>query len=62
MIYTLCSSARTYPRHEILDYAEVDVGLEQRQAHLAHGGFNVGLSHAPAARQLAEDTSQAVGK
>ena len=43
--------AFAHPRHEILDDLEVDVRLEQRQPHLAHGGVDVGLAHPTATRQ-----------
>ena len=42
------------PRDEVLDDLEVDVGLEQREADLAHGGIDVGLADPAAAGQVAE--------
>ena len=50
------------PRHEVLDDAEVDVRLEQGEAHLAHRGIDVGLGDAAAAGQAAEDATQSFGK
>ena len=38
-------------RDEVLDDLEVDVGLEQREADLAHGGIDVGLADPAAAGQ-----------
>ena len=34
-------------RNELLDRPEVDVRLEKRHAHLAHGGVDVGLDRTP---------------
>ena len=48
--------------HEVLDDAEVDVGLEQREADLAHGARDVVLGQAPAAAQVAERRGQPVGE
>ena len=45
-------------RHEVLDDLEVDVGLEQRQADLAHGGVDVGFADPAAAGQVAERLAQ----
>ena len=47
---------------EVLDDLEVDVGLEQRQAHLAHGDIDVRLADPAAAGELAEGVAQAVAK
>ena len=45
-------------RDEVLDDLEVDVGLEQRQPDLAHGGIDVGLADPAAAGQVAERLAQ----
>ncbi len=50
--------ALAHAGHEVLDDLEVDVRLEQRQAHLAHGGIDVGLADSPAARQGTEGLAQ----
>ena len=39
---------------EVLDDLEVDVGLEQREPHVAHGGIDVGLADPAPAGQAAE--------
>ena len=46
-------------RDEVLDDLEVDVGLEQGQADLAHRGIDVGLADPAAAGQRAEGLAQA---
>ena len=43
-----------HARDEVADDAEVDVGLEQRDAHLAQGGIEVGLGDASAAAEPGE--------
>ena len=43
---------------EVLDDLEVDVGLEQGEADLAHGGIDVGLADPAAAGQVAERLAQ----
>ena len=53
--------ARADARHEVLDDAEVDVRLEQRQPDLAHCGVDVGFGDTAAAGQLAERIAQSVG-
>ena len=50
------------PGDEVLDDLEVDVGLEEREPDLAHGGVDVGLADAAAAGQGAERLAQAVGE
>ena len=45
-------------RDEVLDDLEVDVGLEQREPDLAHGGIDVGLADPAAAGQVAERLAQ----
>ena len=45
-------------RDELLDDLEVDVGFEQRQAHLAQRGIDVLLGQAAARGQLIEDRVQ----
>ena len=49
-------------RDEVLDDLEVDVGLEQGEADLAHGGIDVGLADPAAAGQVAEGRSQALAE
>ena len=49
-------------RDEVLDDLVVDVRLEQRQPHLAHGGIDVGLADPAMAGQLAERVAKSVGK
>ena len=49
-------------RDELLDDLEVDVGLQKREADLAHRGVDVLLGQAPLAAQAGEDALQAVGK
>ena len=48
--------------HKFPDNAEVDIRLEQRRAHLAHGFLNIFLSQRAMATQLLEDAFQAVGQ
>ncbi len=50
------------PGRELLDDLEVDVGLEQRQPDLAHGGIDVGLGDAAATGQGAEGLAEAIGE
>ena len=50
--------ALAHARHEVLDHAEVDVGLEQREAHLAQRSIDVRLGYPAAAGQLAEDAAE----
>ena len=50
LLHVLAQRALAHPRDELLDDAEVDVGLEQREAHLAHGAGD---------RLLVEDTAPA---
>ena len=50
------------PGDEVLDDLEVDVGLEQRQADLAHRGVDVGLADAAAAGQAGEGLAQALAE
>ena len=52
----------TDARDEVLDDLEVDVGLEQREAHLAHRGIDVGLADPAAAGQAAERRPQALAE
>ena len=49
-------------RDEVLDDLEVDVGFEQREADLAHGGVDVGFADAAAAGQAAERLTQALAE
>ena len=49
-------------RDEVLDDLEVDVGLEQGQADLAHGGVDVGFADPAAAGQVAERLAQPVAE
>ena len=46
------------PGDEVLDDLEVDVGLEEGEPDLAHGGVHVGLADPAAAGQVAERLSQ----
>ena len=50
------------PGDEVRDDLEVDVGLEQGEADLAHGGVDVGLAHPAAAGQVAEGLAQALAQ
>src|SRR6478752_4921222 len=50
------------PCDEVLDDLEVDVRLEQRQAHFAHGGVDVGLADPTAAREGAEGLAKPVAE
>ncbi|HEY4956963.1 MAG TPA: hypothetical protein VII31_04050 [Caldimonas sp.] len=54
--------ALTDPSDEVLDDAEVDVGLEQCEADLAHRGVDICLCDAPAAAQPAKDAAQSFRK
>ena len=47
---------------EVLDDAEVDVGLEQRQADLAHGLVDVVLGQPPAALEAVEGRAEPIGE
>jgi hypothetical protein len=47
---------------ELLDDLVVDVGFEQRQAHLAHGGVDIALGQLAFAGKAVKDTLQFVGK
>src|SRR4051794_34610869 len=47
---------------ELLDYFEVDVGLEQGRAYLAHRVADVLLAEAAAAGQIAEDVAEFITK
>ena len=49
-------------RHELAHDLEVDVGLEQRQADLAHGRVDVFGSELAVAPQALHDALQAVGE
>ena len=55
---------RAFPnaRHEVLDHLEVDVRLEQRQADLAHGGIDVGLTDPAPAGQAVECLAQSLAE
>ena len=53
--------ARADAGDEVLDDAEVDVRLEQRQPDGAHRFVDVGFGDAAAAGQLAEGIAQSVG-
>ena len=50
------------PGDEVLDDLEVDVGLEQREADLAHRGIDVGFADPAAAGQVAEGLAQALAE
>ena len=45
---------------EVLGNLVVDIGLQQRHTHLAHGGLNVGLVQLALAAQLFENAIQAL--
>ena len=47
---------------EVLDDLEVDVGLEQREADLAHRGVHVGLGHATTTGQPGEGLAEAIAE
>ena len=49
-------------RDEVLDDLEVDVGLEQREPDLAHGGVDVGFADPAAAGQVAERLAQSIAE
>ena len=49
-------------RHELAHDLEVDVGLEQRQADLAHGGVDVLGGELAVALEALHDALQAVGE
>ena len=46
------------PRDEVLDDLEVDVSLEEGQAHLAHGGIDIGLADPASTGQVAKRLAQ----
>ncbi len=46
------------PADEVLDHLEVDVGLEEAQPDLAHGGVDVGLADAASTGQVREGLAQ----
>ena len=48
------------PGDEVLDDLEVDVGLEQGEADLAHRGVDVGLADAATAGQRSERLAKAI--
>ena len=48
--------------HEVLHDLEVDVGLEQREAYLAHGGVDVVLREPSLAGEVGEDVLESVGE
>jgi hypothetical protein len=49
-------------RDELLDDLEVDVGLEQREPDLAHGGIDVGLADPTPAGEVPEGLAQALAE
>ena len=49
-------------RHEVLDHAEVDVGLEQGEANLAHGDVDVILGETTLAAKLVKGVLETIGK
>jgi hypothetical protein len=54
--------ALPHASHEVLDHAEVDVGLQEGESHLAQRGIHVGFADAAAAGEAAEHVAQAAGK
>jgi hypothetical protein len=46
---------RLHAGHQVAGDLEVDVGLEQGDAHLAQGGLDVGLGQLAAAAEAVED-------
>ena len=54
LFVTSAPSARSYPRHEVLDDVEVDVRLEQREPDLAHRARNRVLVELAAAAEVAQ--------
>ena len=46
------------PLGEVSDHVERDVGLEQRAAHLAHRGVDIGLAQRAAAGQPIENATK----
>jgi len=51
----LADSAFAHAANELLHHLEVDVSLQQRQAHLAHGDVDVALGQLAALLQVVED-------
>ncbi len=49
-------------RHELLDHAVVDVGLEERHANLAHRAVDVVLGETTLAAELGEGVLESVGE
>ena len=49
-------------RHEVARHLEVDVGLQQRHAHLAQGRGDVLLGKSPAAPKALKHAPQALGQ
>jgi len=54
--------ALAYTVDELLDDGEVDIGLEQREADLAHGLVDVVLGQATLAPKAVEGGAEPVGK
>ncbi len=50
------------PGDEVLDHLEVDVGLEQGEAHLAHRRVDVGLAHPATAGEVGEGRTEAIAQ
>ncbi len=63
-MYTHFQTEQTFPHalNEILDDLEVDVGFQQREAHLAQALLNIGLVKARAPAEFTEDAAESVGK
>ena len=49
------------PVEEAPDHRNVDIGLEQRQAHLAQGDVDIGLAQAAFPAKAGEDAFESVG-
>ena len=63
LFITSAPSARSFTaRDELLDDAEVHVGLEQREPDLAHRAVDVVLAQAPLAAQAVQCRAQPVGQ
>jgi hypothetical protein len=51
-----------HPGDQVAGHLEVDVGLEQRDAHLAQGRLDVGLAELAAAAQAVEDVLESIAE
>ena len=58
----LADGAFAHLGDEILHHRQRDIGLEQRDAHLAQGRVDIGLAQRAAPRQPSEDIAQPFGQ